>query len=443
MLHLVNVLKAEGLADCLKLLHFHIGSQITDIRTIKDAVTEATRFYTKLKKLGMGLEFIDVGGGMGVDYDGSRTNFQSSINYTMSEYVSAVVYGVQEVCDAEKVPHPNIVSESGRAVVAHHSVLIVNVFGDIEVGRSVVDVGTPSEGEHKIITELREVHETLSHRKLLEQYHDSLARRDEALTLFKLGIFGLEDLAKTETLFWQICLKIKKLARDLKYVPDEIETVTKTLSDQYLCNFSVFQSMLDHWAIQHLFPICPIHRLDEEPTREATLSDITCDSDGKVNKFIDLKDTKDTLRMHSLNPREAYYLGFFLMGAYQDIMGDLHNLFGKVNEVHVFLDESEPGGYYIEEVIPGSNVMGVLQWTQYTPSYLVKGIKTQIDLKIREGVMKPREGFEIQKYYESVLAGYTYMDNEKEFSPEKRTLPTGGDNNYTGTEILNQPEALQ
>lgn len=412
ILQAVRLLQENGLEDSLKLLHFHIGSQITDIRTIKDAVNEATRLYSKLQKMGLGLKFLDVGGGLGVDYDGSKTNFQSSTNYTISEYVSDIVYTVQEICRAEGVPEPTIVSESGRAVVAHHSALIVDVFGDIQVGRAEA-VPEEVENETNIVGEMRYILENISNRKLLEHYHDAVARRDESLNMFKLGILSLEDLSKTEVLFWNICKKIKKMTKGVKYVPDEIEDLRGKLSDQYLCNFSVFQSMLDHWAIQHLFPIIPIHRLDEEPTREATLADITCDSDGKVTKFIDLRDIRDTLRVHPLRQNEPYYLGFFLMGAYQDIMGDLHNLFGRVNEVHVFLDETEPGGYYIEEVIKGSSIAGMLSWTQYSTAHLIKGMKNQIDQKVKDGSIKPREGAQYLKYYESVLAGYTYLDPYK------------------------------
>lgn len=408
LLHVVNVLRKEGLEDSLKLLHFHIGSQISNIRTIKDAVKEATRFYAKLVKMGLKLEFLDVGGGLGVDYDGSRTSYASSINYSLQEYCNDVVYSVQEVCKDEDVAEPTIVSESGRALVAHHSVLVVNVFGSIEVGYAPIGMEeTPN--EESTVKELRYVLANVGHKNMLDAYNESIERKEEALSMFKLGFLSLEDRAKVEYLFWQICKKIYKLSRDMKFVHEEIEALSKSLADQYLCNFSLFQSMPDHWAIQQLFPIIPIHRLNEEPQREATLVDITCDSDGKICKFIDLKDIKDTLRLHSLKEGEPYYLGFFMMGAYQDIMGDLHNLFGRVNEVHVFLDESEPGGYYIEEVIRGNDIAGVLSWIQYSAANLEKRFKEQIDLKVREGVIKPREGVEMLNFYEKVLNGYTYM----------------------------------
>lgn len=414
LLHAVNTLRREGLQDSFKLLHFHIGSQVTNIKTIKDAVKEGTRIYAKLRKMGLNLEYLDVGGGLGVDYDGSRTSFESSINYSLQEYVSDVVYSIQEICQAEEVPEPNIVSESGRALVAHHSVLIVNVFGSTEVGATPSSLEeTPDEDD--VVKEMRYLSQHLSSKNLLEHFHDALQRKEEALSMFKLGFLSLEDKAKVEYLFWQICKVIHKNAAGLKYVPDEVEALNKHLADQFLCNFSLFQSMPDHWAIQHLFPIVPIHRHDEEPQRSATLVDITCDSDGKVSKFIDLRDIKDTLPLHTLRPgQDPYFLGFFLMGAYQDIMGDLHNLFGRVNEVHVFLDESEPGGYYIEEVIKGNNIAGVLSWIQYSATDLEKRVKEQIEAKVREGVIKPREGVELQNFYEEVLHGYTYIDYEKQ-----------------------------
>ncbi len=413
LIHAVKFLKAEGLDDCFKLLHFHIGSQITNIKTIKDAVKEGTRIYAKLRKMGLNLEFLDVGGGLGVDYDGSRTSFDSSINYSLQEYVADVVYSIKEVCEAEEVPEPNIVSESGRAVVAHHSVLIVNVFGHIEVGATPIAF-EESADEDDVVKEMRYLSQNLTNKNLLEHFHDASSRKEEALSMFKLGFLSLEDKAKVEYLFWQICKVIAKNATGVKYVPEEVEAMTKHLADQYLCNFSVFQSMPDHWAIQHLFPIVPLHRLDEEPSREATLVDITCDSDGKVSKFIDLRDIKDTLPVHPLKANEPYHLGFFLMGAYQDIMGDLHNLFGRVNEVHVFLDETEPGGYYIEEVIKGNNIAGVLSWIQWSATDLAKKMKEQIDVKVREGAMKPREGVDFQNFFENVLNGYTYVDVEKQ-----------------------------
>lgn len=427
LLHAVQVLRQEGLQDAFKLVHFHIGSQITNIKTVKDAVKEGTRIYAKLRKMGLNVEFLDCGGGLGVDYDGSRTSFESSMNYSLNEYVTDVVYSIQEICQAEEVPEPNIVTESGRAIVAHHSVLIVNVFGSIEVGATPIALDeTPDEDD--VVKEMRYLSQHLSSKNLLEHFHDAVQRKEEALSMFKLGFLSLEDKAKVEYLFWQICKVIHKNAAGIKYVPEEVEALGKHLADQYLCNFSIFQSMPDHWAIQHLFPIIPIHRHDEEPIRNATLVDITCDSDGKVNKFIDLRDIKDTIPLHPLKANEAYYLGFFLMGAYQDIMGDLHNLFGRVNEVHVFLDETEPGGYYIEEIIKGNTIAGVLSWIQYSGTDMAKRVKEQIDAKVREGVIKPREGVELQNFYEGVLNGYTYVDVEK----RAKTMAVTDESSRTG-----------
>lgn len=414
MLYTVNYLKSEGYPEAIKLLHFHIGSQVTNIRTVKEAVKEATRFYAELIKMGVKLEYLDCGGGLGVDYDGSHTDFESSMNYSLNEYCSDVVYSIQEICAKEEVPVPTIVTESGRAIAAHHSVLIVNIFGSIEMGNTPLDL-TEKEGveEHDVVKEMRYAHQNMNLKNLMETLNEAIQRKEEALSSFKLGVLGLEDRAKVEHLFWQIGRKASAMSSDLRYIPEELEKVTKALADQYLCNFSIFQSMPDHWAIQQLFPVMPIHRLNEEPSHNATLVDITCDSDGKVSKFIDLRDVKDMIKLHPLKAGEPYYIGFFLTGAYQDIMGDLHNLFGKVNEVHVFLDETEPGGYYIEEVIRGNSIASVLKWIQYSPEHLEKEIKTMIDRKVREGVVKPKEGVDLQNFYEQVLQGYTYIDSLK------------------------------
>ncbi len=409
ILQAVKTLRDENMLSCVKLVHFHIGSQITDIRTIKDATKEATRIYSKLRKMGVDIEFLDVGGGLGADYDGSRTSFNSSTNYSLQEYVSDIVYTIQEVCAAEEVPEPNIVSESGRALVAHHSVLVVNVFGNIEIGSTpyILDE-TPEEVD--VVAEMRKVLADISPKNISEAYHDALNRKEEAFTMFKLGYLDLEDKAKVENLFWKICYTIAKMMPNLKYVPEDLLDMNKHLADQFLCNFSIFQSAPDHWAIQHLFPILPIHRLNEEPSRNSTLVDITCDSDGKMDKFIDLRDVKDTLPLHQING-QPYYLGMFLMGAYQDIMGDVHNLFGRVNEVHVFEDAEEPGGYYIEEIIAGNTVGSILSTIQYNPSDLIKMVKSAVDSQVKSGALKPREGVELLNEYEQKLNEYTYIDS--------------------------------
>ncbi|MCL4788544.1 MAG: biosynthetic arginine decarboxylase [Verrucomicrobia bacterium] len=409
-----ELLKSESLAQCLKLVHFHIGSQVPDILTVKKAVQEAARFYAKLQKMGFNIEFLDVGGGLGVDYDGSRSAFDSSTNYTLQEYTNDIVYYIADVCNAEKVPHPDIISESGRAIVAHHSVLIVEVFGAI--GKTRPDINFAfGENEHPIVRELLDMRKNLAKLNKLEAYHDALERRDDAQHMFTLGMMDLPDKAKIENLYWEIGQEVVESFKGQAYIPEEIRKLEDSLGDQYLCNFSVFQSLLDHWALGHLFPIMPISRLDERPTREATLVDITCDSDGQVNKFIDLRDVRDTLPLHALNRKngngtvEPYYLGFFLMGAYQDIMGDLHNLFGRVNEVHVFLDPDEPAGYYVEEIIEGSTIVQTLASVQYDENELKRQMKAQIDDAIKSDRMKPSEAMRLLDEYERGLKAYTYL----------------------------------
>jgi arginine decarboxylase len=416
ILEAVRALRRARKEHALKLVHFHIGSQITDIRHVKDAVKEATRFYAKLQKMGLAIEFIDVGGGLGVDYDGSRTQFSSSMNYTLSEYVQDVVYSIQEVCLSEGVSEPHIVSETGRALVAHHSILVVDVFGAIPPSGTLGSI-SQQESEHSVVQEMRYLLENIQPTNLLENLHDAQTRKEEGMSLFRLGFLSLEDRALVEQLYVMICQKIWDASRGLSYVSEEIEALQKRMSHQYLCNFSIFQSMPDHWAIQQLFPVLPIHRLLEEPTQATTLVDITCDSDGKMAQFIDLKDVKDLLPLHRLKPDEPYYIGFFLLGAYQDIMGDLHNLFGRVNEAHVFLDETEPHGYYVEKLIPGQTIAGILAGIQYSPTDLENSIKLQLDSQVRNRVLKPKEAVDLQRYYERVMRGYTYIQAGPRPSP--------------------------
>jgi len=408
-----EMLKAENLGHCLKLMHFHIGSQVPDILTIKKAVQEAARFYAKLYKMGFAIEFMDVGGGLGVDYDGSRSAFDSSTNYSLQEYTNDIVYYLGDVCDAERVPHPNIISESGRAIVAHHSVLIVEVFGAIKKIRNGVQFEY-GEADHALVKKLRAIRENLSRLNKLEAYHDAQERRDDAQQLFTLGHLDLPDKAKIEHLYWEISAAVVDSFKGQSYVPEEIRKLEDSLADQYLCNFSVFQSLLDHWAFGQLFPIMPVARLNERPTREATLVDITCDSDGEVNKFIHLGNVRDTLSLHELHvngigPVEPYRLGFFMMGAYQDIMGDLHNLFGRVNEVHVFLEPDEPTGYYIEEIIEGNTIMHSLAAVQYDENELKRQMKAQVDEAIKSDRLKPNEAMRLLDDYERGLKGYTYL----------------------------------
>src|SRR5215472_9010885 len=408
-----ELLKSENLAHCFKLVHFHIGSQVPDILIVKRAVQEAARFYAKLQKMGFPIEFIDVGGGLGVDYDGSRSAFDSSTNYTLQEYANDIVYYIADVCNAEKVPHPDIISESGRAVVAHHSVLIVEVFGSIAKIRGG-DYFQYGENEHPLVKELLDIRKNLPKLNKLEAYHDALERREDAQHMFTLGMMDLPEKAKIEHLYWEISHDVVDSFKGQAYVPEEMRQLEDSLGDQYLCNFSVFQSLLDHWALGQLFPIMPIHKLQYPPDRNGTLVDITCDSDGKVSKFIDLQDVKETLPLHRINNGEPYYLGFFLMGAYQDIMGDLHNLFGRVNEVHIFLDEDEDSGWYIEEVIKGSTVISVLSMTQWDQNELVRLVKGQVDAAIKSDRLKPNEAMRILNDYERGLGGYTYLNFKKQ-----------------------------
>ena len=402
-------LKQEGMAESLVLVHFHVGSQVPDIGVIKRAVREAARFYAKLSKMGHPMQFLDVGGGLGVDYDGSRTAFDSSMNYTLQEYARDVVYNISDVCESEKVPHPTIVSESGRAIVAHHSILVVEAFSSIEKGTENRPLEI-KETDPKLLSEMIETQKALTKLNRMEVLHDAMQIKEQCQSMFELGLLDLESKAKIETIYWQIAQSVVEHCRGMRYVPDEIKELEIALGDQYLCNFSVFQSLLDHWALGQLFPIMPIHHLDQPPDRNGTLADITCDSDGKVSKFVDLQDVKETLPLHRIRTGEPYYLGFFLMGAYQDIMGDLHNLFGRVNEVHVFLDEDEDSGWYIEEVIEGSTIGSVLSMTQWDQNELVRLVKSQVDAAIKSDRLKPNEAMRLFNEYERGLRGYTYLN---------------------------------
>jgi len=343
-----------------------------------------------------------------VDYDGSRTTFDSSTNYSLQEYARDIVYNVMDVCDSEKVPHPIIVSESGRAIVAHHSVLVVEAFGAIEKDKVAEEV-VATDGDHKLVKDMLEIRNNITRQNRLECLHDAQQTKEQAQSMFDLGLLDLESKARVETLFWRIAQMIVEQFHGLKYTPDEVKEIETALGDQYVCNFSIFQSLLDHWALGQLFPVMPIHRLDTAPERNATLVDITCDSDGKVSKFIDLNDVKDTLPLHKLKPGEPYYIGFFLMGAYQDIMGDLHNLFGRVNEAHVFLDDDEEDGFYIEETIEGSTIGDVLTMTQWSQTELTRLFKAQVDAAIKSDRLKPNEAMRLLANYERGLKGYTYL----------------------------------
>src|SRR3954453_1268196 len=403
-----QMLRDAGMANCLKLIHFHVGSQVPDISTIKRAVREAARYYAKLAKLGHELGYLDVGGGLGVDYDGSRSDFDSSANYSLQEYANDVVWNIMDVCDSEGVPHPAIVNEGGRAIVAHHSVLVVEAFSSIEktAGKLKVDV---SEKDHKLVSDILDVKQRLKRGNRLESLHDIPQIKEEAQQTFTLGHLDLESKAKIDSVYWQLAQQIVNMHRGLRYVPEEVKELETSLGDQYICNFSVFQSLLDHWALGQLFPIMPIHRLTTAPDRNGMLVDITCDSDGKVSKFIDLQDVKYTLPLHRIPPGEIYYLGVFMVGAYQDIMGDLHNLFGRVTEAHVFLDPDEESGWYIEEVIEGSTIGEVLAMTQWDKVELMRLVKMQVDAAIKGDRLKPNDAMKLLSDYERLLHEYTYL----------------------------------
>ncbi len=410
-------LRAAKLTQCLRLVHFHIGSQVPNIITIKNAVVEACRFYCQLAKMGFPMGYLDIGGGLGIDYDGSRTNFESSMNYSMEEYARDVVHNVREICLGADVPVPDLVSESGRAVVAPHSMLVVEVFERINKRESLGQQHQPKV-KHKVVTDMEVMLKNKAKLGRLERFHDAQQKKEEAFSLFNLGYLDLENRAAAEQLFWQICEQIDKEGRDSGYQPEELHELSKLLADQYVCNFSVFQSLLDHWALKQLFPIAPLHRLKEKPTVNATLVDITCDSDGKICSFIDLQDTKDYLTLHPLN-NKPYYLGIFLTGAYQDIMGDLHNLFGRVNEVHVFLEDDEPNGFYIEEALSGSRIADVIEGVQYKQEELCRRMKAQIDHATHKDIVKPREGVRLLELYESQMLNKTYLNTDRS-TPKRR-----------------------
>jgi arginine decarboxylase len=415
LMEAVEYLQKNNAMDALRMVHFHIGSQIPDIRSIKKATREATRYYAKLRKLGFDkLNYIDVGGGLGVDYDGSRTLFHSSTNYTLDEYAGDCIFNIKDVCDEEGVPHPHVVSESGRAIVAHHSVLIVQVFGTIEKTKAEYDLSV-REHDHKWIKQLAEVKDYIRVNPRVA-LHDAQQIKEESQNAFELGILDLRTKAKIETFYWAIVEEISDYYQNRpaseemdEATPEEIAELIPHLADQYLCNFSVFQSLPDHWALGQIFPIMPVHRLNERPSMQGTLCDITCDSDGKINRFADIRDVRKTLPLHPLRNGDPYYIGIFMTGAYQDIMGDLHNLFGRVNEAHVFIDPDEESGFYIEETISGHTISQVLELTQYYPNDLLRSMKEQINLAIREDRLKPNEGMRLLAEYERGLTDRTYL----------------------------------
>jgi arginine decarboxylase len=402
----LDLLADRGMEDCLQLLHFHQGSQITNIRHIKAALTEAARIYTELVKRGAGLRYLDVGGGLGIDYDGSQTNFESSVNYSLQEYANDVVSHVQAACDEAGVPHPTIISESGRAIVAYHSMLIFGVLGVSEQGGKA-EITEPDPDAEQPLHDLWETHQGMNVRNLLESYHDAQQALDTAMNLFASGYLPLDQRSAVENLYWAICRRIVKLARGLEFVPEELEGLQATLCDTYFCNFSLFQSIPDSWAIKQLFPVMPIHRLDERPSRAAVIGDVTCDSDGKIDQFIDRRDVKRTLPLHGWRS-EPYYLGAFLIGAYQEILGDLHNLFGDTNAVHVSTDER--GEVVVDAVIKGDTVREVLDYVEFDANHLVQRLRDSIEQAVREGRIGDGQAGRFLRFYEDGLGGYTYLE---------------------------------
>jgi arginine decarboxylase len=406
VLEALDYLKERDMADCLQLVHFHLGSQITNIRNIKGALNEAARVYVELARVGAGVKYLDVGGGLGIDYDGSQTDFESSVNYTLQEYANDVVFRIKSVCDEAGVVHPTIISESGRAVVAYHSLLVFDVLGVSHFDRYQPPTEIPADAPQPI-ADLFAIYRDLSKKNYLESYHDAVQSVDEALNLFNLGYLSVELRAVAEQLFWAVSGKLLKIVRDLDYVPEELDGLEAMLSDTYFCNFSIFQSIPDSWAVKQLFPIMPIHRLTEPPLRRAVLGDITCDSDGKIDQFIDLRDVRNTLQLHQYDG-QPYYLGAFLLGAYQEILGDLHNLFGDTNAVHVSLDED--GEINLDAVIKGDTVREVLNYVQYSSDELVACMRKDVERAVRANKISLDESRQLLRFYESGLEGYTYLE---------------------------------
>lgn len=409
IIELTEILKKENKLEFLELFHFHVGSQIPDIRTIKECINEGARIFTNLVKMGVPLKYFDVGGGVGVDYDGLSSATGSSTNYSISDYVGDVVYILKDICDVMKVPHPNIVSETGRAVAAHHSCVITKVFGEVKLNQHK-EISTVVEAtDHLLLRNSKILFNELSLLNYQDSYNDASLIKEEVIAAFKLGVLDLKERALAETLYWNTCHKIIHLIKDEENVPQEIRQLKSTLADKYLCNFSLFQSAPDSWAIGQILPIVPISRLNEYPERECTLADITCDSDGKINRFLGAQEHSNTLPIHSLKSEEDYFIGFFLTGAYQDVMGDMHNLFGRLNEVHVFSDANDPTNFYIEEIVQGNSSAQVLEIMQYNATEMSTRIKKEIDQKIKQGQIKPRSGVKLVDFYEECLKSYTYL----------------------------------
>ncbi len=407
LLQALKMLDDKGLHDCLRLIHFHIGSQITKIRRIQTALREAAQFYVNLHKIGYNVDFVDCGGGLGVDYDGTRSsNSESSVNYSIQEYVNDCIYTFVDAADKNGIPHPNLITESGRSLAAHHSILVIDVLETASLPEMPEEF-EPKETDHQLVKDLYEIWDNLNSRSMMEDWHDAEQIREEALDLFSHGLVDLKTRAEIESMYWSVCHEINSLAKSMKHVPDELKNLDKLLADKYFCNFSLFQSLPDSWAIDQLFPIMPLQRLDERPTRNATLQDITCDSDGKITNFVSNRHVSHVLPLHPLRRNEPYYLGVFLVGAYQEILGDMHNLFGDTNAVHISVKD---GQYHIDQIFDGETVEEVLDYVQYNPKKLVRQLEIWVTKSVKQGKISLEEGKEFLSNYKSGLYGYTYLE---------------------------------
>jgi arginine decarboxylase len=407
MLECIRLLREYEMTDALKLLHFHIGSQITDIKRVKAAMKEAARVYSKIRQMHIDVEYLDIGGGMGVDYDGSKTTFESSVNYTTQEFANDVIYTIKSVCEDENVPEPNIVTESGRMMSAYHAVFVTSIRDEIETFADDRPEITLDEDDPQVIAELKALYDDITSKNYREYYHDALDHKDELHTQFNLGLINLEDRAKGEVLFWEVCARASKFAQSAKVQEEEFDDLKKILASKYLCNFSVFRSVPDHWAIDQLFPIMPIHRLNEQPTDYATFVDITCDSDGHIDKFVDLKDVKEVLELHPFTG-DPYYIAIFLVGAYQEVMGSFHNLFGQPNEAQVIIDTD--GRYHIKKIVPGSRIGDMMSYARYDRNQAWDNFQRLARSRIASGHMTQEEADMLLKQYESDISRYTYLE---------------------------------
>lgn len=411
ILECIRLLRADGMIDSLKLMHFHIGSQITDVKRVKNAMKEAARVYAKIRQMKVAIEYLDIGGGLGVDYDGSKTTFEGSINYTVEEFANNVVYMIKSVCDDEKVPHPHLVTESGRVMTAYHAIFVTSIRDEIETFAEDIAVADVDDDDPQVIYELKSLLDGINSKNFREYYHDALDDKDELHTQFNLGLVSLEDRAKGEVLFWEICSKALQFARAAEIHDDEFDALRRILASKYLCNFSLFRSAPDSWAIGQLFPIMPIHKLDESPTDFATLVDVTCDSDGCIKKFVDLKDVKQVLELHdynALNPNEPYYLAIFLVGAYQEVMGSFHNLFGLPNEAQIVIDSD--GRYHITKLVPASKISDMLSFARYDKAQCIDNFRRLLGSQTSMGRLDATKASAAIQQYEAAVGGSTYLE---------------------------------